>query len=278
MKTRFALLCSSVVLLSSSLFGFHLQAQEGFTPLFNGENLNGWKTVREQGENGLGPFKVNELEKAIHVYADDKAGTKPGFDCLYTEKEYGDYVLKLDYKWLEKRFKPRLKHDRDAGVMFHVHGNLKKMWPKCVEMQIGDSDTDKIKDRYTTGDLWVIGKDVQAQTHRDSKNFYDPSADSIEVGKGRGYDSSFVSVNAEKEFGEWNEMTVTVKGGAEAIFELNGQVVNRIGAMTCEVDGERAPLAKGRIGLQAEYAEVLYRNIRIKELPSLPAGSASKDE
>ena len=30
---------------------------------------------------------------------------------------------------------------------------------------------------------------------------------------------------------------------------------------------KRVPLAKGRLGLQAEYAELMYRNIRIKELP-----------
>ena len=65
----------------------------------------------------------------------------------------------------------------------------------------------------------------------------------------------------------WNEVTVTVKGGKEAIYELNGKVVNRIHTMTYVVDGQRVPLSKGRLGLQAEYAELMYRNIRIKELP-----------
>ena len=222
--------------------------------------------MRQQGDDRLRPFTVNEAEEAIHVYADDAEGSKPGFDCLYTEKEFANYVLKLDYKWLEKRFRPRLKDDRDAGVMFHIHGDLKTMWPNCVEMQIGQSDSSKTKDRYTSGDLWVIGKDVEVRNHRDSQKFYDPNVEAVRVGKNKSYDSSFVSNNAEKKFGQWNEITVTVKSGEEAIFELNGEVVNRTGAMTYVVDDQRVPLTKGRIGLQAEYAEVLYRNIRIKEI------------
>ena len=262
MKIRFAALSSLIVLVAT------LHAEDTFSPLFNGKDFDGWKTVREQGDNGFGPFTVNKSENAIHVYADDAEGTKPGFDCLYTVKEYENYILKLEYKWLEKRFRPRLKDDRDAGVMFHVHGDLKTMWPNCVEMQIGESAADKIKDRYTSGDLWVIGKNVQVKNKRDSKNFYDPKVEAISVGKGRSYDSSFASTNAEHDFGQWNEITVTVKAGEEAIFELNGQVVNRVGAMTYMVDEKRVPLAKGRIGFQAEYAEVLYRNIRIQEMPT----------
>ena len=82
------------------------------------------------------------------------------------------------------------------------------------------------------------------------------------------YDSSYTQINAEKPHGKWNEITLTVRGGEEAIFELNGTVVNSITSMTFFVDGERVPMKKGRIGLQAEYAELLYRNIRIKELPA----------
>ena len=65
---------------------------------------------------------------------------------------------------------------------------------------------------------------------------------------------------------EWNDVTLTVRGGQGAVFELNGKVVNRVASITHEVDGQRVPMEKGHIGLQAEYAELLYRNIRIEEL------------
>ena len=86
------------------------------------------------------------------------------------------------------------------------------------------------------------------------------------MAKKKSYDSSFIAEGNERPHGEWNEITLTVKGAEEAIFELNGKVVNRITNMTNAVDGKRVPLTKGRIGLQAEYAELMYRNIYIKEL------------
>ena len=60
------------------------------------------------------------------MYSDEDAGSRQNFDGIYTEKEYSNFVLKLEYKWLEKKFKPRLHHDRDAGVLFHIHGEIKK--------------------------------------------------------------------------------------------------------------------------------------------------------
>ena len=96
--------------------------------------------------------------------------------------------------------------------------------------------------------------------------FHSPEAESVPVGKDKEYDKSYVTVRNEKPHGEWNEITLTVRGGEKAIFELNGKVVNHVGKMTFEMDGKRVPLERGRIGLQAEYAELMYRNIRIKEL------------
>ncbi|MEP4077968.1 3-keto-disaccharide hydrolase [Haloferula sp.] len=245
-----------------------LVADEGFVPIFNGKDLSGWQSIREGNEEGSGSFAVDPEEKAMHVYAGEKDGSKQPIDCLYTTKEYSNYILKLEYKWLERRFPPRADHDRDAGLLFHLHGNLEKLWPNCLEMQLGESDAEKTKNRYLTGDLWVIGKDIQVMNNREGRFFYKPGAPLISVGKDKSYDSSYTTINAEKPHGEWNEITLTVRGGDEAIFELNGKEVNRISAMTYMVDGERVSLAKGRIGLQAEYAELLYRNILIKELPA----------
>lgn len=240
--------------------------EDGFVSLLNGEDLAGWQTVQQKGPDKLGPFKMDKSENAIHVYQSAEGGSKQAFDCLYTEREYSSFVLKLEYKWLGNRFKPREKQDRDAGIMFHVHGDLSQMWPKCVEMQLGDSDPEKTKDRYTSGDLWVIGKDVQALSARGPFKMYNPLLDAVPVGKGYRYDSSFTPLNNENKTGQWNLATVTVNGCAEATFELNGKVVNRVKDMTKVVDGKRVPLSKGRIALQAEWAELMYRNIQIKEI------------
>lgn len=243
-----------------------LNADEAYTPLLNGTDLSGWKSIRAESGAGKSSFSAKEGSQIIHVYADEETGSEQPIDCLYTDKEYSHFVLKMEYRWLEKRFEPRLTHDRDGGLLFHVHGDLGKIWPKCVEMQLGESEATKEKERYVTGDLWVIGKDIQVMNARDETGFYNPKAKLVSVGKGHDYDKTFIPENNEKPHGEWNEITLIVRGGQEAIYELNGKVVNRITDLSHEVDGERVPLQSGRIGLQAEYAELEYRNIRIKEL------------
>ncbi|MGJ8651017.1 MAG: 3-keto-disaccharide hydrolase [Opitutaceae bacterium] len=255
-------------LLALLSFAYPVIAEDGFKLLFNGKDLSGWLSAREQATEGAGRFSVNLDEQAIHVYANESTETKQDIDYLYTESEYSDYVLKLEYKWLEKRFEPRPTHDRDSGLLFHVHGDLLKVWPKCLEMQLGESSADKTKDRYATGDLWVIGRDVHVMNARNKDDFYVPGLPLVPVGTTHSYDKSYITEANEKAHGEWNEITLTVRGGKEAIFELNGKVVNQISQMTYLVDDQRVPLDHGRIGLQAEYAELLYRNIRIKELPA----------
>lgn len=245
---------------------FTLFAEEGFKPLFNGETLEGWAAARRSSEADSGAFSVNAEEKAIHVYAGEEANSKQRNDCLVSDEAYSHYILKLEYKWFDKRFAPRTDWDRDAGLLFHVHGDLKKVWPLSLEMQMGESPADKPHGkgklgRFHTGDLFVLGKNLRTDTARDGKR-YNPDA-TIVTGK-----SVEAHTGTEKLKGEWNEMEIHVHGAEKATFILNGEVVlETSNFVQLQEDGTSLPLDKGRIGLQAEWAELLYRNIRIKELP-----------
>ena len=55
-------------------------------------------------------------------------------------------------------------------------------------------------------------------------------------------------------------------GSTDAEYKVNGTVVNRVLDMECNVGGTWQPLEQGPIALQAEFAEVYFRNIRIKML------------
>lgn len=237
--------------------------EKGFVPLFDGETLKGWSAARSTGGENTGAFSVNKEEKAIHTYAGKEAGSKQVSDCLNTDIEFSHYILKLEYKWLDKRYAPRADWDRDAGLLFHVHGNTKKVWPLSLEMQIGESPATKIeKRRFHTGDLFVLGGNLRVTTTKTGK-FYDPKGKAVE---GRPVPTK---LGVEKPHGEWNEMEIHVHGADKATFIFNGEVVHEITDMKQLVEGGTPiPLTKGRIGLQAEWAEILYRNIRIKELPS----------
>ena len=244
------------------------ELEEGFVSLFDGKTLEGWTSAHSKGADDWGPYSVNEQEKAIHVYAGREANSKQSTDCLNTNKEFSHYILKLEYKWLENRFAPREDFDRDAGLLFHVHGDLKKVWPLSLEMQIGESPADKPhgkgkKGRFHTGDLFVLGKQLRTDTPIQDKLY---SKDG-ERKTGR---SVKTHLGTEKPKGEWNEMEIHVHGSKQATFMLNGEVVLETFNFTQKKNkkAEKTPLDKGHIGLQAEWAELMYRNIRIKELPA----------
>jgi len=70
--------------LSGSLLAGGAKAPEGFESLFNGKDLTGWKST--------GDMKVWGAEKGV-IYVQGGGG-----GWLLTEKEYGDYELRLEYK------------------------------------------------------------------------------------------------------------------------------------------------------------------------------------
>ena len=265
---KYTLICASVFLCFCSAHSLVAHAdEEGYVSLFDGESLSGWSSARSKGDRDFGPYSVNEEEKAIHVYAGQDAGSKQRNDCLNTEKEFSHFILKLEYKFLEKRFAPRTTWDRDAGLLFHVHGKLTKVWPLSLEMQIGESPADKPngkrdKGRFHTGDLFVLGKNLLTQTP--IKDGYYSEDGTPTSGKGVP-----TSRGEQRPAGEWNEMEIQVHGSEKATFMLNGEVVLETFDFTQEdQQGQASPLESGHIGLQAEWAEILYRNIRIKELSS----------
>jgi hypothetical protein len=244
-------------------------ADDGFVPLFDGETLDDWFTTRSTDS-----FSVNKKEKAIHTYAGKEHGSKQLPDCLVTKKQFSHYILRLEYKWLENRFSPRIDWDRDAGILFHAHGNLKRTWPYSIEMQLGETPgpvTGASKDywkerkprRFHTGDMFLIGP-LQARYKRNGI-WWDPNGELFTGGKPASW-TAWSRLGVEKPKGEWNQVEIRVLGNQKATFILNDEVVFELMDLQKMENEEFVPLTKGHIGLQAEWAELLYRNIRIKEL------------
>ena len=67
-------------------------AASGFKPLFNGRDLTGWRIyLRDNADNNqTKTFTIENGE--IHC-----TGQPPGY--LITEKEYGDYVLRVQWRF-----------------------------------------------------------------------------------------------------------------------------------------------------------------------------------
>ena len=225
----------------------------GFTPLFNGTNLDGWYTIIDEKGSEKDLFVVeNEM---IHVYARQAHLSRQSFGAIVTDKSYRDYILRFEYKWGQKKFIPRQDFVRDAGIIFHMHGD-DIIWPFGVECQIQEGDT---------GDLWAIGTQVTSKIQPTIRNY---ASDGELVTRGipeQKFQRFHRSYCWEKE--GWNQIEITVRGD-HAVFKVNGKTVNE--AIDIKYwDKEKLtwkPMIRGKILLQAEGAEIFYRNIEIKEL------------
>lgn len=231
-------------------------ASAGPQSLFNGKDLSGWKVaVADQGfVDAQDIFVVSDGH--IHVYPTHEHGSKQPYAGLVTEQEYSHYRLSLDYKWGRNKFHPRFDMVRDAGILFHLHGPV-TMWPNSVECQIQEGDT---------GDLWIIGSQASSTVQNVIRN-YSPRG-TLETRGGLPRFARFHRSYSWETPG-WNTVVVEVRGD-QARFFVNGHLVNEARDMKRwdEARQQWVPLDRGPILLQAEGAELFYRNIRLEALGS----------
>lgn len=233
-------------------------SDDGFIPLFNGRDLSGWTVVIDDAGQREGQAIFQVRDGVIHVYADATDGSRQPFAGLMTEKAYSNYHLRLQFKWGTRKFAPRTNAVRDAGVLFHLHGNP-VIWPPSVECQIQEGDC---------GDLWIIGETRASTPIHQLSNGYDANGDIRTLGAGM-RDGIRAPRGASWETPGWNTVELIVSG-SHATFRINGKVVNEARHMRWRAPGgndwQWQPLVEGRIFLQAEGAEVFYRQIEIRPL------------
>ena len=229
-------------------------------PLLNGRNFDGWYILLAGKKKNEDPDKVYQVsDGTVHVFKDTPLGTHTPIGVLVTNKEYSHYRLRFQYQWCEKRFPPRDKVIRDAGVMFHMVVP-DKVWPMSVECQVQEGDTG---DNFLVMTRCNTTVDPQTKTRYLSKD-----KGGVEITRGVADNVQRVIKDGTYENPGWNTVEVIVRGD-EAIYIVNGHENNRLWKM--EQPGPKGgppwiPLTKGRIAFQAEFAEVQYRNIEILEL------------
>jgi hypothetical protein len=213
-------------------------ADEGFTPIFNGKDLTGWKTFFDKQADGSKTFTI--ADGVIRC-----TGTPIGY--IITEKEYGDYVLRFQWRWPAK--------PGNSGAFVHVSGP-DTIWPKGVEAQLQADQA---------GDFWLVGgyklaipeeqHDPRSPRHYLRKGeTWKKKAD--KDSKGRDQFEAVRMSAVEKPLGEWNQYEITCRGD-EVHLTINGRLVNV---------GTKAESTRGKILLQSEGAPIEFRNIEIKSL------------
>jgi hypothetical protein len=194
-----------------------------FVPLFDGKTLDGWAFIVKPDKDGKkADPKLTWSAKGGVLHCTGKPN-----GCIVTAKEYGDYTLRL--KW---RFPAA---GGNTGVLLHVQDE--KYWPTSVEAQLQSG---------RAGDILLTN----------------PPGAKLEVERARQdpkLERRFLRIEpkdpAEKKLGEWNELEVTCKGG-DVVISVNGVKVN---------EGKNGNLTKGRIALQSEGAEVEFKDIVIRK-------------
>jgi 3-keto-disaccharide hydrolase len=222
-------------------------APQDFAPIFNGKDLAGWKIP--DGDNGH--WKV--VDGVIDYDAQSEAKKEKH---LWTEKEYGDFVLRVEWRFKETPFtNPRVKYVLPDGT------NAKAPDGTELNLALPDSDSGIILrgDMKNQVNIWCwpigSGEFYGWRTAKDSSPEIKAAVTPIH--------------QADKPVGEWNAYEITMKGDRVTVV-LNGTKV---------IDNAQLPGVKprGALGLQhhgsmkdgkwtSPPALVQFRNLSIKEL------------
>jgi phage pi2 protein 07 len=199
---------------------------QGFYPLFNGENLNGWKGVvanpkeREKMSPAALAKEQEKADKEMHEGWKVQDGllvfTGEGKN-LATEKKFGDFELFVDWKITE---------DGDAGI--YLRGT--------PQVQIWDTSRVDVGAEVGSGGLY------NNETH-----------------------PSKPLVVADNPVGEWNTFHIIMKGDQVTVY-LNGELVVDNVVLENYWDRSIPIFPEEQIELQAHGTYVAYRDIYIREL------------
>lgn len=220
---------------------------EGFTALFNGTDFTNW--IVPEGDNGHWRIVDGVIDY-------DAMSEAPKDKCLWTQEEYKDFVLQLDWRIKETPYlNPNVPIVKPDGT--HKLGAD----GKPITIVVPDSDSG----------LYVRG------TSKAQINIWCWPVGSGEV-YGYRMDESMPAevragvtpkINADNNIGEWNRFIITVKGDRLTV-ELNGKTV----LDKAQLPGlpESGPIALQHHGAKKDGAWagppslVQFRNIFIKKL------------
>jgi putative membrane-bound dehydrogenase-like protein len=244
------------------------KTNDGWISLFNGQDLSGWHLVLTPDKKGVDPEKVFQVHGGvIHVYRDVPQGAAVPIGYIVSDDAYSSYHLKLQFRWVGKRFAPRVARPRDAGVLYHASPE-QKVWPRSIECQIQEGD---VGDCYTVNGVQVETTCDPVRLKSGEHRYMSADNGGVADVWGGPRIARIVKSSTHENDG-WNTVEVIVRGDEETIHRVNGRDVFRATKLRqLDPSGKNwIPLNSGRILLQAEYAEVEYRDVQIKPLEGKP--------
>lgn len=206
----------------------------GFTALYNGQDLAGWRGGDTYDHRLWLALPDAERQKLDTAWTDDmrKHWRAEGEELVNdgsgkyatTVKDYGDFELLVDYRTVARA---------DSGI--YLRG--------CPQVQIWD---------YTDPAKFSIGSD------KGSGGLWNNTA---------GAPGKDPLVKADRPFGEWNHFRILMVGARVSVW-LNGQLVVDHALLENYYDRATPVPARGPIQLQTHDGEIRWRNIFVREIGS----------
>lgn len=247
---------ASSLVLASSVSPTAAPAQnDGWVTLFNGRNLDGWYTFLPSTGKHKDPKGVFKVEQGmLHVLDVPVTAEKQELGYLASDKEFAHCRVRMEFKWGTKRFAPREEEKRDSGLLYYFVGP-DKIWPRALELQIQETDV---------GDLWILdGPTITTKIETASLPVYVLSGPLHTQSRGR-----IIKFGDFEDRAGWNTVEVILDGD-KITHLVNGRAVMRAWDLKQpdpQDSSKTLPLTNGRLMLQAEGAEIWFRNVQMKPL------------
>ena len=195
------------------------------------------------------------------------------YGCVISNQGYRNYHLRLQVKFGQKRWEPRLEKALDSGLLYHSVGDAGVdywlSWMRSFEFQVMQSGTTE----GNSGDFWSIAgskADIKISRPDPEKRtyYYDPEGEWLTVGS-RGVTNFCGTEDHNSPDGEWTTLELICYEG-QSLHIVNGEVVMALKNLRYTAEGGDVPLVEGRLQLQSEAGEVFYKGIEIRPLEQMP--------
>ena len=191
---------------------------EGFTALYNGTDLKGWKATGKADQWAAEPGLI--------------ACKGSGGGWLLTEKEYGDFELRCEYRWT--------KEGGNSGIALRTPD---KGDPSQVGMEIQ-----------------LIDDENWEKVHKFKLAAYQHT--------GSVYGLAPAKAQKNSPVGEWNKVRIVCQGNKVTIEQNGTELVSADLEELRKKSPKHAGIQrdKGRVGFQSYNFRVVFRNVYVKEL------------
>ncbi len=293
MKTRFIIAIFQVIALSA--LGADKSEPAAITPQQVIHLVNDSPDCLAQFDTWIAGLGLNNDPEKVFRMAKNAAGrpllrvTGHGYGGLITKSSYRDYRLVLEFRWTGQTSGKREKRARDNGLLLHCtgrpgncamspkakfSGKFESPWMKGIELQIiegGVGDILVLSGWMEDGTFSRTTLRARYSKDRDGEPVFDKNAELRPFEAFRlnwwGRDPDWKDEggfrgkqDVESPMGEWTHVEAIVRGGDFTYF-VNGTLVNE--AKDCN-------MTQGRILIQTEEAEIVYRKMDLEPLKATP--------